>query len=132
MTGFTDSWGAGNSDLWLLELGPEGQPLWSKTWGGQGFEYGWAVDVAWDGTITVAGDTTSFGSGSFDAWILRVEPTGTIEGCEVSAAQQIVRKKTRATGGGGFFAPWYPGVQRRWIPSTVEKLAVQGGMVCQD
>lgn len=36
VAGYTESYGAGDEDLWLLKLGTDGAVQWEKTYGGSG------------------------------------------------------------------------------------------------
>ncbi len=76
--GMTDSFGAGQEDLWVLRLDAQGDVMWSKTYGGPGVEQGWAVDLAPGGGYVVAGATTSFGAGGADYWVLRLNRDGSV------------------------------------------------------
>ena len=130
VTGITNSWGG--TRVWLLELGHEGQSLWSRTWGGTWYEYPPAVDVAWDGDITVAGATGSYGAGSYDNWILRLEPSGEIQDCEICSTQALVRRKTSAVQRSWGFGSRFTGVAGVSIHATVEVAPILPGLVCQD
>ncbi len=77
--GPTKSFGAGDYDLWLLKLGSQGQILWQKTYGGPKADYGHSVSPTPDGGCIVAGTTSSFGSGGFDGWILKLDRKGSIQ-----------------------------------------------------
>ncbi|MCD6524345.1 MAG: hypothetical protein J7K48_05030, partial [Thermococcus sp.] len=75
IAGGTDSFGAGSSDVWVLRLDSGGNVKWQKTFGGSGSDWAYAVSIAPEGGVTVAGWTMSFGAGRGDAWILRL-PVG--------------------------------------------------------
>lgn len=77
LSGTTESWGAGETDLWVVKLDNAGNILWQKTYGGPGKEMGGAYP---DGTggYFLAGETESFGQGRADAWVLRLDSQGNI------------------------------------------------------
>lgn len=77
--GQTESFGAGNSDIWLLKLNGWGRIQWQKTYGGRRADYGHSVYPTADGGFIVAGETSSFGSGGVDAWILKLDSKGSIQ-----------------------------------------------------
>jgi Domain of unknown function (DUF5122) beta-propeller len=61
----------------IVKLSTDGDLLFDKQFDGRGGETGTGVAVAPDdGTVYVAGTTTSFGAGSQDAFVLHLLPTG--------------------------------------------------------
>lgn len=57
VTGFTQSFGAGQGDAFLLSFSPLRTLNWQRKWGGAGFDVPNGVAVATDGNIYIAGDT---------------------------------------------------------------------------
>lgn len=76
VAGYTTSYGAGQSDVYLLKLDEQGQALWAQTLGGPGWEYGYAVVEADDGGYVVTGYTTSSGAGSRDLYLVKTDAQG--------------------------------------------------------
>lgn len=74
--GFTDSFGAGEMDIYLLRVDQAGQLLWERTFGGEQDEFGWDLTVDPDGGYVIAGQTDSFGSGEEDGYLLKVDAEG--------------------------------------------------------
>ena len=67
---------AGSADVFLAKYDSNGNHRWSQRFGGTGFEHGYAVDAALDGSdeIALTGDiasTTDFGGGAFTVTGLR-------------------------------------------------------------
>jgi Domain of unknown function (DUF5122) beta-propeller len=61
----------------IVKLSPDGSLLFDRQFAGRNGETAEGVSVAPnDGTIYVAGTTTSFGAGSQDAFVLHLQPTG--------------------------------------------------------
>jgi uncharacterized delta-60 repeat protein len=75
----TFSFGAGKYDIWVLKLSPEGTVEWQKTYGGYSYESAHFIQQTRDGGYIVAGETSSFGAGLTDAWVLKLKPDGAIE-----------------------------------------------------
>ncbi len=78
VVGGTSSFGAGDDDVWILRLDPNGNVIWQKTYGGKGDDEAYAVALAPNGNIIVAGYTNSFGSADYDAWVLDVPLDGSV------------------------------------------------------
>jgi hypothetical protein len=76
ITGKTDSYGAGGSDLWLIKTDSNGDTLWTRTYGGASNEEGRSVRVASDGGYIITGSTGSYGNGSYDVWLLKTNTDG--------------------------------------------------------
>ncbi len=77
--GWTNSTGAGGEDALVMKLSPDGGVIWAKTYGGAQDDEAWAVAVAPNGDIIVAGYTSSFGAGSSDIWVLRLDENGNVK-----------------------------------------------------
>ncbi|WP_232054710.1 PEGA domain-containing protein [Thermococcus sp. 2319x1] len=78
VAGGTESFGAGGYDVWVLRLDENGNVKWAKTYGGSGDDRAFAVAVAPNGDIIVAGETKSFGAGGYDVWVLRLDENGNV------------------------------------------------------
>ncbi|MCS7311413.1 MAG: hypothetical protein NZ742_00635 [Acidobacteria bacterium] len=76
VVGTTTAFGATGLDLWVLRLDAQGNIVGQKRYGGGGSDVGYSVRVTPDGGFVVAGFTTSFGAGSYDAWVLRLDASG--------------------------------------------------------
>jgi hypothetical protein len=57
ITGATNSFGAGNSDIYLLKIDSVGDTLWTKTYGGANIDLGNQVQQTSDGGYVVIGST---------------------------------------------------------------------------
>jgi len=76
ITGTTDSFGAGSSDIYLIKTDGNGNMIWSKTFGGTGFDEASDVKQTNDGGYIIAGMTFSFGAGSYDMYLIRTDVNG--------------------------------------------------------
>jgi hypothetical protein len=75
--GYTNSFGAGNSDIWVLTLDSTGGIIWEKTYGGSGSEEGHYIQEE-DGAYILVGSTDSFGSGGSDILVVKLASDGTV------------------------------------------------------
>ncbi len=76
ITGATYSYGAGNSDVYLIKTDADGNALWSWIYGGSNNDYGESVVETTDGSYIIAGCTSSFGAGGYDAWLIKTDADG--------------------------------------------------------
>ncbi|MGB5531066.1 MAG: T9SS type A sorting domain-containing protein [Ignavibacteriaceae bacterium] len=70
--GITSSMGAGGSDILLFKTNSSGNMEWDITLGDSGNEFGVDLKLTSDGGYILAGGTNSFGSGEYDAWMVKV------------------------------------------------------------
>lgn len=64
------------SDGWLLKVDANGASQWHKTYGGHLRDTFASVRQTEDGGFIVAGTTSSYGKGSTDVWLMKVNQTG--------------------------------------------------------
>jgi hypothetical protein len=72
LTGYTASYGASGGDAWLIKTDSSGNKLWDKTFGGSAYDYCRSVRQTNDGGYIVAGETSSYGSGGKDVYLIRL------------------------------------------------------------
>ena len=77
--GATKSFGAGNSDIWILKLDSSGGIEWQRTYGGTDWDGSPYIQEAAGGGYIIAAGTDSFGAGGSDSWILKLDSSGDIE-----------------------------------------------------
>jgi len=51
---------------------------WAKTYGGSSSDYAYSIQQTSDGGYIVVGETWSFGAGSGDIWVLKLDANGTV------------------------------------------------------
>jgi hypothetical protein len=79
VTGQTDSFGAGDFDVFLLKYLSDGTFVWQQAWGTSARETPSRIAVdAGSGTIYISGDTT-VSPGVFNAFLLHYSSSGTLE-----------------------------------------------------
>ena len=74
LAGYTNSYGAGREDAWLIKTDAAGVEQWSQTFGGVENEYVYSVQQTTDGGYILAGWTCSWSyeTGWNDAWLIKV------------------------------------------------------------
>jgi hypothetical protein len=76
IAGGTESFGAGFADVYLLKTHSSGDTLWTRTYGGWWYDYGFSVQQTSDGGYIIAGMTKSFGAGGWDVYLVRTDSSG--------------------------------------------------------
>ncbi|MFX0065079.1 MAG: hypothetical protein ACFFC7_23125 [Candidatus Hermodarchaeota archaeon] len=76
LAGYTNSFGAGDRDAWLIRTDADGIPRWNQTYGGLESDYVSTVLQATDGGFILAGTTYSFGVGNSSAWVFKTDSLG--------------------------------------------------------
>jgi hypothetical protein len=66
-----------SGDALFMKLTLEGDVLWEKTWGGDGYEQAMSVGLAEDGGYYIFGETDSHGAGDRDFFLLKLTEDGT-------------------------------------------------------
>lgn len=75
--GYTNSYGAGGFDFYLVRAGANGTPLWQKTYGGSNWDKGDALaEIPADSGFIIVGETYSFGAGGKDMYMVRTDQNG--------------------------------------------------------
>jgi uncharacterized delta-60 repeat protein len=78
LAGYTDSYGAGNSDFWLVKTNSNGGEQWNMTFGGASYDIARSVQQTSDGGYILTGCTNSYGAGSSDFWLVKTDSNGYI------------------------------------------------------
>ncbi len=78
VAGSTSSYGAGNTDVYLVKVDSMGFPIWEKTFGGFNNDVGRSVIQLQDSGYVVAGFTNSFGAGGYDVYLVRTDKNGNL------------------------------------------------------
>ncbi|MFX1537477.1 MAG: hypothetical protein ACFFDI_24990 [Promethearchaeota archaeon] len=63
-------------DFWLVKTDSHGISQWNQTYGGEGYDYAWALIQTTDGGYALMGGTTSYGAGKDDAWLIKTDAAG--------------------------------------------------------
>lgn len=78
VVGNTASYGAGSSDAWLIKTSSDGEVLWNITLGGSSFDNGREIILSSDSSYLIVGETSSYGSGWNDVWLMKIDPDGAV------------------------------------------------------
>lgn len=78
LTGYTESYGAGGSDIWVLKINSTGGVEWNHTWGGIYNDVGWSIALDSLNNAYVTGYTKSFGEGDSDLCLVKFNSSGVV------------------------------------------------------
>lgn len=79
IAGYTDSFGAGSDDVYVIRTNSNGDTIWTKTYGGTSADKGREIQKTSDGGYIITGETQSFGSPLYsDVYIIKTDDNGNI------------------------------------------------------
>lgn len=129
LAGETKSFGAGDSDAWLIRLNKKGDTVWSRTYGGPRNDFAEGVIEMKDGGFVFAGGTRSFGAGNADVWIVRTNKYGdTLWTKTWGGAGDEWGEEIRLTLDGGFVIPGWTTSSRGDYDAVLIKLDKDGNI----
>jgi hypothetical protein len=67
IAGYTESFGEGGGDVYLIKTNASGDTQWTRTYGGTQYDEGYSVQQTSDSGYVIAGCTNSFGAGTPDS-----------------------------------------------------------------
>jgi len=79
IAGSTQSFGAGNYDVYVVKLDASGNLQWTKTIGGKGWDAGMSLIQTSDGGYAITGYTQSFGAGGEDVYVIKLDANGNLQ-----------------------------------------------------
>jgi hypothetical protein len=78
LIGYTTSYGAGKEDIYFIKTDRYGDTLWTRTYGGNGYDVGNSLIETLDSSYVICGTTNSFGAGYKDVYIIKLDSLGNI------------------------------------------------------
>ncbi|MBU1984227.1 T9SS type A sorting domain-containing protein [bacterium] len=76
VAGYAESFGAGLYDFYLVKTDSLGDTLWTRTYGGSSWEYGYSVQQTTDAGYIIAGYTYSLSAASNDLYLVKTNSQG--------------------------------------------------------
>lgn len=76
IAGMTESFGAGDMDVYLIKTDVSGDTLWTKTLGGTSDDLSNSIEQTMDGGYVLSGTTVSFGAGFTDVYLIKTDVNG--------------------------------------------------------
>lgn len=124
LCGKTSSFGAGDSDFWLIKADENGDTLWTRTYGGSQYDAAYSVIETSDSCYLLAGLTSSFGAGSYDYYLVKTDRNGdtlwtkTYGGVEVDECRAVTETADNSYMLGGATRSFGAGNADYWIIKT--------------
>ncbi|MCK4460637.1 MAG: hypothetical protein KAW46_02475 [candidate division Zixibacteria bacterium] len=75
VAGHTNSFGAGDIDVYVIKTDAAGDTVWTRTYGGGSWDYGHAIAATTDSGFVIVGRTESFGNGP-DVYVVKIDAAG--------------------------------------------------------
>ena len=76
IAGWTDSYGNGYYNFWLVKTDSQGNQQWTQTYGASGDSEAYSVVQTSDGGYALAGFTNSTGAGIYSFWLVKTDSKG--------------------------------------------------------
>jgi len=85
--GFTESFGAGAEDIYMVRTNSDGDSLWTKSYGWQNEETAYSFQLTSDGGYLIAGNTESFFGGNDAICLIKTQSDPTIIEDEINGLE---------------------------------------------
>jgi len=76
LCGYTDSFGKGGIDVYLVKTDTNGNKIWENYYGGTNHDWGNRVQQTPEGGYIIVGMTESYGAGKKDVYLIKTDPQG--------------------------------------------------------
>src|SRR5271157_5658017 len=131
LAGYTNSFGAGYNDFYLVKTDSTGKMQWSKTYGGAGDDEAHSLIKTSDGGYALAGSTDSSGAGGNDAYLVKTDAAGNMQwnmtygGIGDDEAYSIVQTSDGGYALAGYTTSSSVGTYNFWLVKTNSTGAMQ-------
>jgi hypothetical protein len=78
VTGWTESFGVGRENIYLIKTDASGDTLWTRTYGGTDWAEGYSVQQTADGGCIIAGSAYSYGAGGYNVYLIKTDSLGNV------------------------------------------------------
>jgi hypothetical protein len=111
----------GDNDFWFVKTDTIGNMLWNRTYGGAGDDRGRSVVQTVDGGYVLVGETSSFGAGKGDFWLIKTDASGdvlwnkTYGGFDDDAANSVIQDSDGGYALAGYTGSFSTGIFGFWL-----------------
>jgi hypothetical protein len=74
--GYTESFGNGLWDMWLIKIDSNGTEKWNVTIGGYDYDWGASIQELDDRSFIITGYTSTYGEANCNVWLVKTNPHG--------------------------------------------------------
>lgn len=78
LAGFTNTYGSGGFDAWIIKVDKNAEVIWQKTFGGNDWDFAHSVIATPDGNLLISGGSFSFSKGQSDGFLLKMDTNGQV------------------------------------------------------
>jgi hypothetical protein len=109
LSGYTKSFGSGQSDCYVLKISSEGSLIWSKTIGGSLDEEAFSIIQTNDNGYAFVGRTQSYGAGGNDCYLVKLNESGDISWTKTIGGlnSDYFKSLKQKSNGNLFVCGWY-------------------------
>ncbi len=124
LAGWTNSYGAGGGDFWLVKTDSSGNEEWNKTFGGENYDWAYSVIQTSNGGYAIAGFTASYGAGGDDFWLVKTDSSGNEEwnktygGSSLDRAYSVIQTSDGGYALAGSTYSYGVGARDLWLVKT--------------
>ena len=99
-------------DIFLIKANNNGNIQWGKVFSGTGYDYSTAIEQTNDNGYIILGNTTSFGFGNYDIYLIKTDSSGVLEWSKTYGySSQEVGRSIKQNEDGGFIIAGITGIQ---------------------
>ncbi|MEO0077099.1 MAG: hypothetical protein ABIK19_05485, partial [candidate division WOR-3 bacterium] len=108
LVGSTNSYGAGNYDIYLLKTNAYGDSVWAKTFGDSLEDIGNSVSQTADGGYIIVGSTKNYGATNSDVYLIKTNANGDVTWTRrFDGTLNDMGRSVRQTSDGGYIIVGY-------------------------
>ena len=103
LVGYTESYGEGFMDVFMIKLSSMGLVSWTKVYGGGSYDFAYTLEQTTDGGFVIGATTNSYGQGDMEAMMIKTDVNGNIQWAKAYGQSGEDRAQVaRQTSDGGY------------------------------